>query len=61
MSEALAASLHPNRRRPAISVGDPADLIVLDDDPFTASPEALRRMAVAATMLAGHWTHRTEL
>jgi predicted amidohydrolase YtcJ len=61
LSEALAASLHPKRRSPAISVGDPADLIVLDDDPFTASPEALRRMAVTATLLAGHWTHRTEL
>ena len=61
VSEALAASLHPNRRSPAISVGDPADLIVLDEDPFIASPEALRRMAVAATMLAGHWTHRTGL
>jgi predicted amidohydrolase YtcJ len=61
VSEALAASLHPNRRSPAISVGDPADLIVLDEDPFIASPEALRRMAVAATLLAGHWTHRTGL
>jgi predicted amidohydrolase YtcJ len=61
VSEALAASMPHRRRSLRIRVGDPADLIVLDDDPFTASPEALRRMSVAATMLAGHWTHRTEL
>jgi predicted amidohydrolase YtcJ len=61
VSEALAASTQHRRRSSAIRVGDPADLIVLDDDPFTASPQALRRMAVAATMLAGQWTHRTEL
>jgi len=34
-------------------------LIVLDGDPFTAEPGALRTMPVAATMLAGDWTHRT--
>jgi predicted amidohydrolase YtcJ len=58
--EALAASTPHGRRSATIRVGDPADLIVLDDDPFTASPDALRKMLVAATMLAGRWTHRTE-
>jgi predicted amidohydrolase YtcJ len=61
VSEALAASTPPRGRSLHLRVGDPADLILLDDDPFTASPEALRRMSVAATMLAGHWTHRIEL
>jgi len=59
LSEALTASTPHRRQSATIRVGDPADLIVLDNDPFTASPEALRTMPVAATMLAGHWTHRT--
>jgi len=59
--EALAASTPLGRRAPTIRVGDVADLIVLDGDPFTATPDGLRHMPVAATMLAGRWTHRTEL
>jgi len=59
VSEALIASMARGRRDASIRVGDPADLIVLDDDPFTATPDALRRMRVAATMVAGHWTHRS--
>jgi predicted amidohydrolase YtcJ len=58
-SEALVASMHRGLRSARIGVGDPADLIVLDDDPFTATPDHLRRMSVAATMVAGHWTHRS--
>jgi predicted amidohydrolase YtcJ len=56
--EALAASMPPGRRDLTLRAGDVADLIVLDRDPFTAEPEALRTMPVAATMLAGAWTHR---
>jgi predicted amidohydrolase YtcJ len=59
VSEALIASMPRGRRGASIRVGDPADLIVLDNDPFTASPEGLRRMSVAATMVAGRWTHRS--
>jgi len=59
IAEALAASMSPVRRGSALRVGDPADLIVLDGDPFTAEGEALRSMPVAATMLGGDWTHRT--
>jgi predicted amidohydrolase YtcJ len=58
LREALTASM-PQGRGPHLRAGDPADLIVLDDDPFTAMPERLRTMTVAATMVAGHWTHRT--
>jgi predicted amidohydrolase YtcJ len=59
VSEALAASTPHWRRRTSIGAGDPADLIVLDDDPFSATPDGLRTMSVAATMLAGRWTYQT--
>ncbi len=51
VAQAIAASA-----RTTIAVGQPADLVVLDDDPATAS---LRTMPVAATLLAGRptwWT-----
>ena len=59
VAAALQASMPPGRRDVRLRAGDPADLMVLDGDPFTASPSALRTMPVAATMLAGDWTHRT--
>ncbi|GAA4841356.1 amidohydrolase family protein [Garicola koreensis] len=37
--------------------GGPADLILVDADPLTATGEQLRSMEVAATMLAGRFTH----
>jgi predicted amidohydrolase YtcJ len=61
VADALAASMPPGRGGPAVRTGDPADLVVVDGDPFTADPMALREMPVAATMLAGHWTHRTAI
>lgn len=44
-----------------LRAGDPADLVVLDDDPLVlaATPGALRAARVAATLLAGSWTHTT--
>jgi predicted amidohydrolase YtcJ len=59
MHEALAASMAPGRGDRRLRMGDAADLIVLDGDPFAADPAALRSMPVAATMLGGMWTHRT--
>jgi predicted amidohydrolase YtcJ len=59
VAEALAASIRSARRGAALSTDDQADLVVLDGDPFTADPGALRAMPVAATMLNGDWTHRT--
>jgi predicted amidohydrolase YtcJ len=59
--EALLASMPPARRGLTLRVGDPADLIVLDADPFTAAPAGLRAMPVTATMVAGHWSHRTAI
>lgn len=53
--EALAASSRGRRR---ISVGDPADVVVLDDDPLAVSDAGFAAMPVAATLLAGRFTHR---
>jgi len=52
--EALAAS---SRGRSVVSAGDVADLAVVEIDPFQASVDELRRMPVAATLLAGRFTH----
>ena len=53
---ALAASTAVGRDRP--EPGDPADLVLLDRDPYVVStPEEMRAMPVAATMLAGRWTY----
>jgi predicted amidohydrolase YtcJ len=51
---ALASSV-----RSVVAVGEPADLVVLDRDPVSATPDALRTMPVAATLLAGRFTHNT--
>jgi hypothetical protein len=59
LDEALVASMPPARRSLTLHVGDPADLMVLDADPYTSTPAGLRVMPVAATMVAGHWSHRT--
>jgi predicted amidohydrolase YtcJ len=51
--EALAAST-----RSRIAVGEPADLIALDNDPLVSDGDALRNMAVSLTVLGGRITHR---
>ena len=51
---ALAASA---RGRHHVRVGDVADLTVCEIDPFVASVPDLRRMPVAATLIAGRFTH----
>jgi predicted amidohydrolase YtcJ len=35
-----------------------ADLLVLDEDPFTCDPERLHEMRTSATMVAGAWVHQ---
>ncbi len=52
VDEALTAST-----RSTIAAGEPADLVIVDEDPRTASADALKRMPVAATMLGGRFTH----
>jgi predicted amidohydrolase YtcJ len=49
---ALAASV-----RTRVAAGRPADLVVLDADPLACGAATLRAMPVAATLLAGRWTH----
>lgn len=53
---ALSSSM---RGRSVPRVGDVADLAVLDADPFSVSPDELRELPVAATVLGGRFTHRT--
>lgn len=50
---ALAASA-----RGRVAEGEPADLVIVDHDPMTATRDELRAMPVAATLLSGQWTWR---
>ncbi len=61
VDQALAASVRSGRDTATLRVGDAADLIVLDADPFSTGPRGLRSMPVVATMLGGNWTHRVGL
>jgi predicted amidohydrolase YtcJ len=54
---ALAAST--GGRGAAVLAGGPADLAVVELDPFAASADELRSMPVAATLLAGRFTHNS--
>ncbi|GAB6900604.1 amidohydrolase [Kineosporia succinea] len=45
--------------RSRIAVGEPADLIVLDEDPSSLDSSALRGLPVAATLLGGRWTWKS--
>jgi predicted amidohydrolase YtcJ len=59
---------HPEQRIPVgaaldastrsrVAVDEPADLVIVERDPATATPAELRTMPVAATVLAGRFTH----
>jgi len=54
LPDALSAAA-AGRRTPR--VGDPADLVITDADPATATPGTLRALPVFGTLLAGRWTH----
>lgn len=55
VAEALAATTRtPNER---VEAGRIADLAIVDADPLTSTPDQLRRMPVAATLLNGRFTH----
>jgi predicted amidohydrolase YtcJ len=51
---ALAASV-----RTALAVGQPADLVLVERDPYASDRDELRTMPVAATLLGGRFTHRS--
>jgi predicted amidohydrolase YtcJ len=46
--------------RTTITVGDPADLVLVPDDPAHLSNPDLRTLPVLATLVAGRFTHRVE-
>nr|WP_231368878.1 amidohydrolase [Frigoribacterium sp. CG_9.8] len=54
--EAIAASAHGRYR---VAAGDFADLCVVERDPLTATGSELRAMPVAATLIAGRFTHNS--
>jgi predicted amidohydrolase YtcJ len=54
VAEGIRASAHGRSR---VSVGDVADLCVVEIDPLTATAEELRSMPVSATLLAGRFTY----
>jgi predicted amidohydrolase YtcJ len=56
VGDALFASADGRR---SLEAGGPADIAVLDIDPLSADTDQLRRMPVAATLLAGRFTHNT--
>ena len=53
--ESLSASTRGRRR---IRAGDAADIAVLDGDPLTVPDAVFAQMPVAATLVAGRFTHR---
>jgi predicted amidohydrolase YtcJ len=54
VAEAIAASTRSGQA--TVRAGQVADLVLVDRDPYTATPEELRRMPVAATILNGRDT-----
>ena len=55
---AAAALPASTRGRASVRTGQAADLAVVESDPLTAAPDALRTMPVALTLLGGRETHR---
>lgn len=54
-----AYAAHAETRQGTLAVGNLADLIVLEDDPFTCDPDELRNLRPAATMVGGEWVWQT--
>lgn len=54
VQQAITASTHST-----VAVGQPADIIAVERDPFASSGEELRTMPVSLTMVAGSATHST--
>ena len=55
VAEALAASTRSGSA--VVQVGQLEDLVIVDRDPYTSSPDELRTMPVAATILNGRDTY----
>lgn len=55
LDAALAAA---SGGRTGVRVGDQADLVLVEHDPWTLSTQDVRAMPVWGTLRAGEWTHR---
>ena len=55
-TEAITASAQGRSR---VSVGEVADLAIVDVDPLTASADELRTMPVSGTIVGSRWTHNS--
>ncbi|HET6500569.1 MAG TPA: amidohydrolase family protein [Amycolatopsis sp.] len=55
VAAALAAA---SAGRRSIRVGEPADLVLCEEDPALLDHHELREMPIFGTLLAGRWTHR---
>ncbi|MGH3358885.1 MAG: hypothetical protein ACRDO7_08775, partial [Nocardioidaceae bacterium] len=47
--------------RTSVSVGDPADLVIVDDDPAEVGRTRLPTLPASATLVAGRWTYLSEV
>ena len=68
LSEALAAytrgaayAANAEHRLGMLAPGFLADLIVLEQDPFTCPPDELLAMQPSATMVGGEWVWQSEV
>ncbi len=53
-----AYAAYAEGRQGSLTPGKLADLIVLEQDPFTSDPESIRSMESSATMIGGDWVFR---
>ncbi len=53
-----AYAAYAESRQGSLTPGKLADLIVLEQDPFTSDPERLKSMQSSATMIGGDWVFR---
>jgi hypothetical protein len=54
-----AYAAYAENRQGRLAAGCLADLIVLEEDPFSCDPEELRSMQSSATMVGGEWVLET--
>ena len=54
----VAYAAYAERRQGKLAEAYLADLIVLDDDPFTIDPNELKSLRSSATMIGGEWVHQ---
>lgn len=58
LTAATAGSARLNRRSAHLAPGEPADLVILDADPFAGRPQQIAERRAVGTLVDGHWVHR---